>query len=215
MSETKTSINESQKQQATVYIVDDNVPLVKALAKNIEQAGYKTYCFSQPLEFLNQYKNNGYQCLILDVRMPGMTGDELQQTLIRKNIHIPIIFISGFTDVPVIVDTLKNGAVDFLTKPVDKETLLKTIDKALLKDIENKQSKEQNQEVIDCLNNLTAREFEIMQLIVEGKLNKVIAYDLNISINTVENHRAKIMKKMKAQTLADLIHRYRLAKDVS
>jgi two-component system response regulator TtrR len=203
-------IDEAFKNNSTIYMVDDNIPLVKALARNVEQAGFKTRCFSQPKEFLNQYKDIGYNCLVLDVRMPEMTGDELQQALIEKNIRIPIIFISGFTDVPVIVDTLKNGAIDFLTKPVEKEKLLETIEKALKKDYENKQSKQENREIIDCVESLTNRELEIIKLIVEGKLNKIIAYDLNISINTVENHRAKIMKKMKAQTLAELIHRYRL-----
>lgn len=199
------------KNEATVYMVDDNIPLVKALARNVEQEGYKTRCFSQPKEFLNQYKDIGYNCLVLDVRMPEMTGDELQQALLDNHILIPIIFISGFTDVPVIVGTLKNGAIDFLTKPVEKEKLTLSIEKALLKDYENKQSKKANQDIMDCIESLTARELEIMKLIVEGKLNKVIAYELDISINTVENHRAKIMKKMKAQTLADLIHKYQIA----
>lgn len=201
------------KEKATVYMVDDNIALVKAMARNVEQAGFKTRCFSQPLEFLAQYKEGGYNCLILDVRMPGMTGDALQQTLLEKNIHIPIIFISGFTDVPVIVDTLKKGAMDFLTKPVEKEKLLEVIENALEQDYQNKQSKQNHQQIMDCIQSLSARELEIMKMIIDGKLNKIIAFDLDISINTVENHRAKIMKKMKAQTLADLIHRYGLVKN--
>ena len=208
-------IDQALKEKATVYMVDDNIPLVKAMARNVEQAGFKTRCFSQPQEFLNQFKDVGYNCLILDVRMPGMTGDALQQALIDKHIQIPIVFMSGFADVPVIVDTLKNGALDFLTKPVEKIKLLEVIEKALQKDFENKQSKQDHQEIIDCIQSLSSRELEIMKLVIEGKLNKIIAYDLNISINTVENHRAKIMKKMKAQTLADLIHRYQLVKNFS
>jgi two-component system response regulator TtrR len=208
---TDITIDDAFKKQTTVYMVDDNIPLIKALARNVEQAGFATRCFSQPKEFLNQYKDVGYNCLVLDVRMPEMTGDELQQALIDKNIQVPIIFISGYTDVPVIVDTLKNGAVDFLTKPIEKQRLLETIEKALRQDYANKQSQQANQEIIDCVASLTKRELEIMKLIVEGKLNKLIAYDLNISVNTVENHRAKIMKKMKAQTLAELIHRCKLA----
>lgn len=194
-----------QTQPAVVYIVDDNIPLVKALARNIEQAGYTTYCFNNAKEFLNQYKEKFISCLLLDVRMPDISGDTLQQLLIEKNIHIPIIFMSGFSDVPVIVDTLKSGAVDFLTKPVDKEKLLQTIEKAITQDTKQKKDMAQLASIKEHRDSLTARELEVLEHIILGKLNKVIAYDLDISVNTIENHRAKIMKKMQAKTLADLI----------
>jgi FixJ family two-component response regulator len=201
MSENTSSIPEG----AVVYIVDDNIPLVKALARNIEQAGYQTYCFAQAQEFLNQYRSKFVSCLLLDVRMPGMSGDQLQATLIEKGIHIPIIFMSGFADVPVVVETLKKGAVDFLTKPVEKEKLLASIHKALLLDQEHKSQDAELATIEKRRDSLTAREFEILKHIIQGKLNKIIAYDLDISIHTVENHRAKIMQKMGAKTLVGLV----------
>lgn len=197
--------NKTTPANATVFIVDDNEELSNALALNLRSEGYQVKTYKHALDFLEQYNPDTLGCLLLDVRMPGMTGDELQKELLNKNISIPIIFMSGYSDVPVAVDTLKHGALDFLTKPIDQYTLVKSINFALQTDIQNRKKAEQNKEVLDNAASLTKREHEVMELIVKGKLNKIIADELNISINTVENHRSNLMHKMNAKTIADLV----------
>lgn len=190
---------------ATVFIVDDNNELNNAMKLNLEDEGYHVEAFTSAEKFLERYDPNVFGCLLLDVRMPGMTGDELQNELIKRDIKVPIIFISGYSDVPVAVDTLKKGAVDFLTKPIDQHTLLQAISKALSQDISRRSQEEKNSAVLKRAASLTKREKEVMELVVEGRLNKLIADKLGISINTVENHRANVMKKMGANTIAQLV----------
>lgn len=192
-------------EHATIFIVDDNEELNRAVSLNLTNEGYKTKVFNNAEDFLNAYRPDTLGCLLLDVRMPGMTGDQLQQALIEKNIEIPIIFMSGYSDVPVAVETLKKGALDFLTKPIDNYTLLKSVNYALQEDIKHRKRAEANADTLDRLNSLTKRERQVMELIVEGKLNKIIADKLNISVNTVENHRASMMRKMDVKTIADLV----------
>lgn len=192
-------------ENATIFIVDDNEELSNALALNLRQAGYQVKTFKHALDFLEKYNPDSIGCLLLDVRMPGMTGDELQKELITRGIETPIIFMSGYSDVPVAVDTLKHGALDFLTKPVDQHTLLKAINYALQTDIQLRHKAEKNADVIKNSASLTKREHQVMELIVKGKLNKIIADELDISINTVENHRSNLMHKMEAKTIADLV----------
>jgi two-component system response regulator TtrR len=191
--------------QATIFIVDDNAELIEALALNLKSEGYLVETFTDAQVFLKAYSSETLGCLLLDVRMPGMSGDELQKALIERKINIPIIFMSGYSDVPVAVGTLKNGAVDFLTKPVNQYTLLKAIHKALKIDIEQRERSVKNSAAQEHYDSLTKSELEIMELIVLGKLNKIIADELNISVNTVENHRANIMHKMKVKTVAELV----------
>jgi FixJ family two-component response regulator len=196
--------------EATIYIVDDNAELMNALRLNLELEGYKVQNFTSAENFLNNYSTDTLSCLLLDVRMPGMTGDQLQRELLEREIKIPILFMSGYSDVPVVVDALKNGAVDFLTKPVDQQTLQNSISVALKEDIKRRQKEEQNAEVLENYQQLTKRETQILPLIVKGNLNKLIADQLHISVNTVENHRASIMKKMHVKTIADLVCTYLL-----
>lgn len=191
--------------EATIYIVDDNIELMNALRLNLELEGYQVRNFTSAEDFLQHYSTDTLSCLLLDVRMPGMKGDELQSQLLEREIKIPIIFMSGYSDVPIIVDTLKNGAIDFLTKPVDQHTLQNSIVMALQEDIKRRQKESKNAEVLAYYRELTKRETQVLPLIVKGKLNKLIADQLNISVNTVENHRASIMKKMHVKTIADLV----------
>jgi FixJ family two-component response regulator len=191
--------------EATIYIVDDNAELMNALRLNLELEGYQVFNFTSAENFLQNYSADTLSCLLLDVRMPGMTGDELQNELLEREIKIPIIFMSGYSDVPVIVDTLKNGAIDFLTKPVEQHTLHKSIVMALQTDIKRRQKENKSSEVLEHYQELTKREAQVLPLIVKGKLNKLIADQLNISVNTVENHRASIMKKMRVKTIAALV----------
>ena len=191
--------------QATIYIVDDNQDLAKALALILQQAGYEVKRYASAIDFLKTYSSAGLSCLLLDVRMPEMSGDQLQAELITQGINIPIVFISGYSDIPVIVDILKKGAIDFLSKPIAKDDLLQAVSKALQQDMKQRKKAEKNEKILTCAHSLTAREKEIMQLIVQGKLNKTIADKLNISTNTVENHRAKIMRKMQVKTIAELV----------
>lgn len=190
---------------ATIFIVDDNEELSNALALNLRHEGYQVKTFKHALDFLEKYNPDSIGCLLLDVRMPEMTGDELQKELIKRGIETPIIFMSGYSDVPVAVETLKHGALDFLTKPIDQHTLIKSINYALQTDIQQRQKAEQNSDVLKNAACLTKREHQVMALIVKGKLNKIIADELNISINTVENHRSNLMHKMEAKTIADLV----------
>ena len=190
---------------ATIFIVDDNEELSEAIALNLKSEGYQVKIFKHALDFLEKYHPDSIGCLLLDVRMPEMTGDELQKELIERNITIPIIFMSGYSDVPVAVEALKHGALDFLTKPVDQYTLLKSINYALQTDIQQRKKAQKNSTVLKNAAGLTKREHQVMELIVKGKLNKIIADELDISINTVENHRANLMHKMQAKTIAELV----------
>jgi FixJ family two-component response regulator len=201
MSKQETNIESS----ATIFIVDDNEDLNQAIALNLETEGYRVKTFTSAEDFLNHYSQKTFGCLLLDVIMPGMTGDQLQAELIKRDIKIPIIFISGYSDVPVAVEALKNGAVDFLTKPIDQYTLFKTIAKALQQDIERRANEQKNAAIMERAESLTKREKQVMELIVKGKLNKIIADELDISVNTVENHRASLMHKLQAKTIAQLV----------
>jgi FixJ family two-component response regulator len=189
----------------TIFIVDDDEAVRDSLRWLLEANGYRVRSFSGAEEFLESYDPNQVGVLIVDVRMPGMSGLELQEELIARQVPLPIVFITGHGDVPMAVSTMKKGAVDFLEKPFN-ETDLRGIVARMLEMANERFSQLQakkNQEAV--LGRLTAREQQVLERIVAGRLNKQIAGDLNISIKTVEAHRANIMEKLEVTTVADLM----------
>lgn len=191
--------------QSTIYIVDDDEAVRDSLRWLLEANGYRVKCFSGGEQFLEAYDPDQVGVLIADVRMPGMSGLELQEALIERHAPLPIVFITGHGDVPMAVSTMKKGAIDFLEKPFN-ETDLRNIVARMLDDAAQRVSQAQIQKTQEAiLARLTAREQQVLERIVAGRLNKQIAGDLNISIKTVEAHRANIMEKLEVTTVADLM----------
>src|SRR5271165_3158368 len=190
---------------ATVYVVDDDDGMRRALGALLDTVGYKTALFSKPSEFLEQFKADAPGCLVLDIRMPEMSGLELQQHLNRQGAMVPIIFITGHGDVPMAVQAIKDGAFQFIQKPFRDQDLLDHINHALQQDAENRKDLARRAEVLRRLETLTPRERQVMELVVEGEANKVMAIDLGLSERTVEIHRAKVMEKMGARSVAHLV----------
>lgn len=188
-----------------VYLVDDEFAVRDSLTFLIESTGQAVRGFESANDFLNNYSHEQPGCLILDVRMPSMSGLELQEELSKREISIPIIFISGHADIPDSAKAFRAGAVDFLEKPFDNELLLKRIDEAIQKDIETRGLLIKKRQIQKRLDHLTAREKEVLSLIVSSHSNKEAAMKLNISNRTIDVHRAHIMEKMQAENLAELM----------
>ncbi len=189
----------------TIYVVDDDDGMRRALDTLLSTVGYKTAVFSRPNEFLAHFKTDAPGCLLLDIRMPEMSGLELQHQLNRMGSMLPVIFITGHGDVPMAVQAMKEGAFEFIQKPFRDQELLDRINHALKQDAENRGTAARRSEVLHRLESLTPRERQVMDLIVEGSANKVIAIDLGLSERTVEIHRAKVMEKMGARSVAHLV----------
>lgn len=189
----------------TVFVVDDDAAVRDSLSWLIESAGLKVEAFASAEEFLNAYRSNCPSCLVLDMRMPGMSGIALQKQLTARNIDIPIIFITAHASVPAAVHAMRAGAVDFLTKPFREETLLDRIRQCMAQASERRQRHAAQADVLARFALLTPREREVLHDVVAGKPNKVIAAERKISQKTVEAHRAKMMQKLQARSLAELM----------
>lgn len=191
-----------------VYIVDDDEAVRDSLRWLLEGNGFNVRTFNSAESFLRTYTPGHFACLILDVRMGGMSGLELHDELLRQNHDLPLIFMTGHGDVQMAVARMKLGAVDFLEKPFDDQQLISTVNNAF-KQLEEQQSSTQKREQYQTLlARLTPREQQVLELIAAGRLNKQIAGDLSISIKTVEAHRANIMDKFEVRTMADLMRRF-------
>lgn len=190
---------------ATVYIVDDDDGMRRALSLLLSTVGYKTAAFAGPKEFLEKFKSGAPGCLVLDIRMPGMSGLELQKELNRMGSMLPLIFITGHGDVPMAVQAMKEGAFEFVQKPFRDQDLLDRVNHALEHDRQNRSTLALRADVLQRYESLTPREKQVMQLVVDGAANKVIAIDLGLSERTVEIHRAKVMEKMDARSVAHLV----------
>ena len=188
-----------------VYVVDDDQAMVESLSWIIESVGLKVKIYTRTQEFLDEYNPVQHGCLLLDVRIPGMSGPELQLRLNDKGAKLPIIFISGHGDVPLAVRVMKAGAVDFLTKPFNDQILLESINKALRLDKTNREIQQENARAEAKFALLSPREVQVLQGIVAGKQNKVISSELKISLKTVEAHRASVMKKMCVKSVPELV----------
>lgn len=194
-----------------VFIVDDDDSVRRALARLIKSVDLNVETFASAHDFLKRQPHNGPACLLLDIRMPGLSGLDLQDELVAAGRTLPIIFISGHGSIPLSVRAMKAGAVDFIEKPFEDQTLLDAINQSLKKDRQAKLEQAEVGEIQRQVDSLTPREREVFALVVSGKLNKQIAFELGTSERTIKAHRARVMKKMQASSLADLI---RLAEKV-
>ncbi|MEJ2345901.1 MAG: response regulator transcription factor [Gammaproteobacteria bacterium] len=190
---------------AIVYIVDDDEPIRKSLSLLMKSGGYRPVPCASAQEFLDRFDSQSPGCVVLDVRMPGMSGLELQQLLTDRGSPVPVIIMTGHGDVGMAVRAMKAGARDFIEKPFDNQVLLDRIEEALA-DAEQQQRRDEELGAARArLDLLTPRERQTMELLVSGKLNKQVAADLNISVRTVESHRAKIMDKLQVRSLSELV----------
>jgi FixJ family two-component response regulator len=191
--------------QAPIHIIDDDEPFRDSLLWLLESHDYQVECHSSAEDFLGRVVPSGVGCLIVDIRMPGMSGLELFEELGRRGNPWPVIFITGHGDVPMAVQAVKRGAHDFLEKPFNQQALLDAVDSALVACRQRLDSTASLSKMAERLDSLTVREREVLGKVIEGKMNKVIADDLGISIKTVEAHRGKMMDKMGARSIADLV----------
>lgn len=191
-------------QNATVYIVDDDESIRKAKARLLNSVGLRVEVFSSAREFLEHDRADMPGCLLLDVRMPGLSGLDLQQELIASQFNLPIIFISAHGNIPMSVRAMKAGAVDFLPKPVDDQALLDAVRQAIDQDTLSRRDAEELRDIQTRIQTLTPREHEILKLVVEGLINKQIASRLGISLPTVKCHRRHVMEKMAVSSVAEL-----------
>ena len=193
------------QEQPIVFVVDDDVSVRESLELLIDFAGWKAETFASAEEFLKRPRSLTPSCLVLDVSLPELNGLELQKLIASDRIDMPIIFITGHGDVPMTVQAMKAGAVEFLTKPFDDEVLLTAIRQAITHSTATLNDQAGLQSLRECYESLTPREQEVMRLVVSGMLNKQIALKLGISEITVKAHRGKMMSKMKADSVANLV----------
>lgn len=191
--------------EPTVFIVDDDDAVRDSLEDLVDSVGLKAEIFASAQEFLAAYDPLRAGCLVLDIRMPGMSGLELQEKLGERQAVLPIIFITGHGDIPMAVEAMRRGAVDFIQKPFRDQDLLDRINSALAQGVGRREDMEEQRAIEERIHSLTRRERQVMEMVVEGKANKVIAIDLGLSQRTVEVHRANVMEKMRTKTLADLV----------
>lgn len=189
-----------------VYLVDDDEAIRDSLGMLFKSIGLEHAAYASALEFLEHYDGERHSCLVADIRMPGLSGLELQQRLNEQRAEIPIIFITGHGDVPMAVTAMKSGAADFIQKPFRDQDLIDRLHKALALDLDRRVARAAEEEIRKRIALLTPREHEVMQRVVRGQANKVIAMDLGVSQRTVELHRARVMRKLKMRSVAELVH---------
>jgi two-component system, LuxR family, response regulator FixJ len=199
--------------EATVFIVDDDEAVRDSLGLLLRSVGFRARCYGSAKDFLKAFEPRDYGCLVLDIRMPGMTGLELQKHLAEIGCNIPIVFITGHGDIPMAVEAVRQGAIDFLQKPFADQELVDRINDAMKLAAEQREGELERLEILDRIESLTAREKQVMGQVVLGKANKVIAGDLGVSQRTVEIHRARVMEKMQANSLAHLVRMVMVAEN--
>lgn len=189
----------------SIFIIDDDPAVQQALRLLCRSAGYHSEIYSSGADFLKAYNEQMTGCILLDVRMPGMSGLELQEALNARHSILPVVFMTGHADVPMAVNAMQSGAMDFIQKPFTDEELLDRLRSAVERDVYHRRLLQEKAEIRRRLDSLTPREHEILNMVINGKANKVIAGDLQLSQRTVEIHRARVMEKMQATSLAHLV----------
>lgn len=191
---------------ATIYVVDDDDSLRRSLRRLLVSRDWKVEEFSSGADLLERGPLAAPGCVLLDVMMPGMSGLDLQQHMVDAGNSLPVVFLSGQSDIPVSVSAMKHGAVDFLVKPVAAEELFQALDQAILRSIADARAKHSHADILSRFAQLSHREKEVLEQVVKGRLNKQIGFDLGIAEKTVKVHRARVMEKMKAKSVAELVH---------
>jgi FixJ family two-component response regulator len=191
---------------SVIYLIDDDEDFRNAVALVLRTAGYEVRTFASAGDFLLTTPEDGPGCILLDIKMPGPSGLELQKALASQPDRLPIIFLTGFGDIPSSITAMKEGAFDFLTKPVEKGTLLTAVSKALVRDIQNRVIRERLRPLRSSYQSLTNRERQVFARVVAGRRNKQIAAELGTTERTVKAHRARVMDKMKVGSFAELVH---------
>ena len=191
--------------EPTVFIVDDDDAVLDSLRMLMKSVGLKTECHGSAADFLEAYNPERAGCLVLDGRMPGMSGIDLQERLASMHSMLPVIFITGHGDIQMAVHAMQAGAVDFIQKPFSDQALLERIQRTVAQDVKNRELLHKRAEIIRRIESLTPREKQVMEMVAAGNANKVIAIDLGVSERTVEIHRARVMKKMEAESLPHLV----------
>jgi FixJ family two-component response regulator len=192
------------ERQPTVFLVDDDPGVLKALTVLLAASGYAVRSFGSALEFLSQHDATVPGCAVFDVAMPDLDGLGLQAFLLEKDVERPVIFITGFGDIPTSVRAMKAGAVDFLTKPVSDDQLLEAVARATERDAEARKRDQELESINALLAKLTPREHEVLTHVIAGRLNKQIAHDLGTVVNTIKVHRSRVMEKLGVRSVAEL-----------
>jgi FixJ family two-component response regulator len=188
-----------------VFVVDDDASMRDAISRLLNAVGLTVQTFASARAFLNRRLPDVPGCVVLDVRLPGLSGLDLQREMVERGIHIPVVFITGHGDIPMSVQAMKAGAVEFLTKPFRDQDLLDAVRSGILLDRKEREERAELAELRDCVRQLTQREQEVMSLVVSGLLNKQIALQLGTSEKTIKIHRSQVMRKMRAHSLAHLV----------
>jgi FixJ family two-component response regulator len=196
---------EPRQSNAVIAIVDDDASVRKGLERLIRSLGWQAETFASAQEFLDRPRTEAPSCLVLDLQLPGLSGLDLQKRMSEAGLETPIVFLTGHGNIPASVKAMKAGAIEFLTKPVDEQELSKAIQEAIERDRRTRQQHAELHDLRDRYQSLTAREQEVMQQVISGLLNKQIAGELNITEDTVKFHRGHIMRKMQADSFADLV----------
>lgn len=193
------------EEEPVAFVIDDDAMVRESVADLLSSVGLAARTFGSPREFLDSRRPNSPGCIVLDVRLPGPSGLEFQSSLARSGIDLPVIFITGHGDIPMSVRAMKSGAVEFLTKPLREQELLDAVHLGIERDRVRRRQAKRVAELRERLASLTAREQEVLALVIRGRLGKQIAYELKLSENTVKVHRSQIMRKMSAASLVDLV----------